>query len=272
MVRLPSAGAALFGLSLIQFASSEIQWTPPDFDWDSLRCNDTVPSGLWMYKHAVPETTDLSLLSADHATSVDAAGVQLIGITTALGFGWRLANIAAFGTTLYDAVNSCQQTANKEAGVGPCLRGVFGSVVSFGGAASASKRLGKDIGKTLMPHRFFEDGTVNWEMNIIPYNKREVDITQNTHDGFVRRQLRSLSTKEPEFLGYTQDDHRLAKKDFGLHPRVPMFRFDHFKHGQMEITTRDTLNGTFITAAHAGHPTHLLGRRQIQDLKQRMKR
>lgn len=88
----------------------------------------------------------------------------------------------------------------------------------------------------------------------------------------MRRQLRSLSTEEPEFLGYAEDDHRLAKKDFGIHPRVPMFRFDHFKHGSMEMTTRDTLNGTFVTAAYSDHPTHLLGRRQIQDLKQKKKR
>lgn len=40
----------------------------------------------------------------------------------------------------------------------------------------------------------------------------------------------------------------------------------------MEMTTRDTMNGTFITAAYSGHPTHLLGRRQIEDLKTHMKR
>lgn len=106
---------------------------------------------------------------------------------------------------------------------------------------------------------------------MLNYNKRDA-VIQSQHDEFVRRQLRSLSTKEPEFLGYAEDDHRLAKKDFGLHPRVPMFQFDHIRHGSMEMTTRGTLNGTFITAAHSGHPTHLLGRRQIQDLKQKMKR
>ena len=66
-------------------------------------------------------------------------------------------------------------------------------------------------------------------MNTIPYNKRDLATAQDAHEDFVRRQLRSLSSKEPEFLGYAQDDHRLAKKDFGLHPRVPMFQFDHFK-------------------------------------------
>ena len=108
-------------------------------------------------------------------------------------------------------------------------------------------------------------------MNTIPYNKRDA-VAQNEHDEFVRRPLQSLSNSEPKFLGYAEDDHRLAKKDFGIHRHVPMFQFEHFKHGSMEMTTRDTLNGTFITAAYSGHPTHLLGRRQIQDLRQKMKR
>ena len=108
-------------------------------------------------------------------------------------------------------------------------------------------------------------------MNTIPYNKRDA-VAQNEHDEFVRHQLQSLSNSEPKFLGYADDDHRLAKKDFGIHRRVPMFQFEHFKHGSMEMTTRDTLNGTFITAAYSGHPTHLLGRCQIQDLRQKMKR
>lgn len=160
MVRFLLAGIALFSLNLFPFASA-VEWTPADFDWDSLRCNDTVPSGLWMYKHATPETTDLSLLSADHATSVDAVGVQQISVSSALGFAWRAAGIAALGPTLADTIDSCKQTVNKEAGVGPCLKGVFGTVVSFGGAASASKDIGHAFGKLILPHRFLPDGTVD---------------------------------------------------------------------------------------------------------------
>lgn len=105
-------------------------------------------------------------------------------------------------------------------------------------------------------------------MNIL--TRRDADA-QNDHNDFVYRQLRSLSSSNPEFFGYAKSDHRLAKKDFGNHPLVPMFRFDHFKHGSMEMTTRDTMNGTFVTAAYSGHPTHLLGRRHIEDLKSHMK-
>ena len=76
---------------------------------------------------------------------------------------------------------------------------------------------------------------ISQEMNRLVYNKRGV-VAQNEHDEFVRRQLQSLSNSEPEFLGYAENDHRLAKKEFGIHSRVPMFRFEHFKHGSMEMT------------------------------------
>lgn len=109
-------------------------------------------------------------------------------------------------------------------------------------------------------------------MNVLNYNslnKRDA-LAQAGHDGVIYHLLRSLShEKEPEFLGYTEKDHRLARREFGTHPLVPMFRFDHFKHGSMEITSRDTLNGTFITLAYAGQSTHLLGRRQLADMNKR---
>lgn len=40
----------------------------------------------------------------------------------------------------------------------------------------------------------------------------------------------------------------------------------------MEITTRDTHNGTFFTVAHAGQSTHLMGRRQLDKFHAKMKR
>lgn len=160
MVRFLPAGTALVGLSLVPFVSS-VEWTPADFDWNSLRVNDTAPSGLWMYKHESPETTDLSALSVDHPMTADAAGAERIGITTALGIAWRVASLPAIGVSLKNTINACKQTANEEAGVGPCLEGVFGTVVAFGGAASASKDLGYRIDRLMMPHRFLEDGTVN---------------------------------------------------------------------------------------------------------------
>ncbi|KAJ5361942.1 hypothetical protein N7541_002786 [Penicillium brevicompactum] len=243
--------------------------TPDDFDWDDFTCNDTVASGLWMNRHEAPLTTDLALLPDHHPTKVDSVGVAQVAVVAALGWAWRAASVAAVGIGLKNTIHSCKQTADGDAGWGPCLEGLFTTVVGFGGAASAEKKLLHRGGRLLMPNRFLADGTVDLEMNVL--TRREIDA-QNNHDDFVFHHIRSLSSRDPEFLGYAKDDHRLAKKDFGHHPLVPMFRFDHFKHGSMEMTTRDTLNGTFITAAYTGHPTHLLGRRQIEDLKTLMKR
>ncbi|XHF96653.1 hypothetical protein AWENTII_000275 [Aspergillus wentii] len=266
---------ALAGLPLTPFVSAAAnKFTPDDYDWDSLSANDTVASGLWMYSHEAPETTDLSTLSPTHPASVDEAGMQQVAVLAALGWAWRAASVASFGIALKDTIDSCKQTANKDAGVGPCLKGVFGTVMAFGGAASANKNLLHKAGRLVLPNRFLPDGTVDLEMNVLNYNRhaRRDAVAQGQHDEFVRYQLRSLSTSEPEFLGYAEEDHRLAKREFATHPLVPMFRFDHAKHGSMEMTTRDTMNGTFVTAAYTGHPTHLLGRRQIDDLRMKMKR
>lgn len=100
---------------------------------------------------------------------------------------------------------------------------------------------------------------------------RDLDAQLN-HNDFVHHQLRSLSTREPEFLGYTEDDHKLAQRDFGTHPLVPMFQFEHSQLGSMELTSQDTHNRTFFTLAHAGKFTHLLGRRQLNELHAKVKR
>lgn len=156
-----SAGMALCGLFWLPFASSAAEWTPADFDWDSLRVNDTAPSGLWMYKHEAPGTTDLSVLSANHPTTIDAAGSQQIGVLAALGFAWRVGTVAVFASSLKNTINSCKQTANEGAGVGPCLEGVMGTVFAFGGAASANKKALHKAGSLILPHRFLPDGTVD---------------------------------------------------------------------------------------------------------------
>ncbi|KAJ5312372.1 hypothetical protein N7508_003202 [Penicillium antarcticum] len=266
MVRIFPVWIALSGLS---FVVAGTKWTPENFDWDSLTCNDTIPSGLWMNRHEAPPTTDLSLLPDHHPTNINSVGISQVAVLAVLGWAWRGASLAAATIGLKNSVHSCKQTANGDAGWGPCIEGLFTTVVGFGGVASAERKLLHRGGRLIMPNRFLADGTVDLEMNTL--TRRDVDA-QNNHDDFVYIQLRSLSSRDPEFLGYAKSDHRLAKKDFGNHPLVPMFRFDHFKHGSMEMTTRDTMNGTFITAAYTGHPTHLLGRHQIEDLKTNMKR
>lgn len=72
----------LFCLGLTQLGFA-VEWSLADFDWNSLRLNDTVPSGLWIYKHEAPEKTDPSVLSASHPTAVDSAGMEQITVMAA---------------------------------------------------------------------------------------------------------------------------------------------------------------------------------------------
>lgn len=83
MVRIFPAWIALSGLTLVV---ADTKWTPEDFDWDSLTCNDTVASGLWMNRHEAPLTTDLSLLPDHHPTNVDAVGNSQVAVLAALGW------------------------------------------------------------------------------------------------------------------------------------------------------------------------------------------
>ena len=82
---------------------------------------------------------------------------------------------------------------------------------------------------------------------------------QNVHNYFVYRALHDISEHQPEFLGYAEDHHRLARRDFGTHPAAPMFRFRHPKHGDMHLVSRDSEDGTHFTVSYADHPTHLSG-------------
>ena len=132
-----SAGMALCGLFLVPCASSAAEWTPADFDWDSLRVNNTAPSGLWMYKHEAPGTTDLSVLSANHPTTIDAAGSQQIGVLAALGFAWRVGTVAVFASSLKNTINSCKQTANGRCH-GDCLC-IWGRCISQQKSSSQSR-------------------------------------------------------------------------------------------------------------------------------------
>lgn len=43
MVRIFPAWIAFLGFTLVV---ADTKWTPEDFDWNSLTCNDTVASGL----------------------------------------------------------------------------------------------------------------------------------------------------------------------------------------------------------------------------------
>lgn len=145
------------GLICLPYLASAIvdEWTPEGFDWDSAFINDSIPNGLSMRLDEVPETTDL----AYPLIQTDELGVQLVPIAAFFGIAYRVSTVAVAGISLKNTVETCQQTANKEATVYKCLEGVFGTAMAFGGAASASKRLGNQLRGVLFPHRFQTGGT-----------------------------------------------------------------------------------------------------------------
>lgn len=137
------------------------KWTPAEFDWNDLQVNHTLENSMWMSKSDVLNTTNLSRVPTHLPTKLDVEGNELFPVAAALGLAWRAAGVAAFGIGLSDTIKSCKQTANKEAGVGPCLKGIFTTVVGFGGALSANKDLLHKGGSLILPNVFRPDGTVD---------------------------------------------------------------------------------------------------------------
>lgn len=274
----PLAGL-LIGFSLLgQGAALVDKWTPEGFDWSGpphMRSPDA-PTGLWMNGSNIPSTTDVAIFKANNHTTTDIGVHQFFAIVPFLGIAWRVANIAAAGIALKNTINTCKQTAGGTNSAYKCAEGVFTTALAFGGAYSAAKKLGGQAGRYLFPHRFLPDGTVNLEMNILTRGLDDAAMqSQLLHHDTMKHMLRSLSHAdfpEPEFLGYADDDHRLARRDGGLHPLVPTFRFEHFKLGSMEVASRETSNGTFFSLAPKGSSMHLLGRRQQVERMRKMKR
>jgi hypothetical protein len=237
-------------------------------------------TGVWMNLSTIPVTTNINDLVLPEGVSISPRGitsintVQVAPIVVFLGYAYQAAVLVTTGISAKNAYDTCKQTLGGSETVYKCLEGVFSTAIAFGGASSAAKKLLGKAGRVLMPHRFAADGTFDMTMNVLPYNRRAINdgLTeiddQMQHEYEVLSHLRSLSHRdmpEPEFLGYADADHRFSKRGEGKHPAIPIYRFEHFKLGSMEIATRDTYNGTWFTLAYAGHPTHLLGERRKRE-------
>lgn len=254
------------------------KWTPEGFDWTgpSYMRTAEVPSGIWMNETSVEDPVLAKSLVVNNHTTTEIGHQRFVAILPFLGFAWRVANIAAAGIALKDTIQTCKQTAGGSATKTDCAKGVLTTAISFGGAYSAGKKLIGQAERQLFPHRFVNDVV---ELELQPILRRDLgdEQMQNqlAHHDTVRHVLRSMSHAdypEPEFIGYTDDDHRLARRDGGLHPLVPAFRFEHYKLGSMELASRDTVNGTFISLAPTGSSMHLLGRAQQIERVRRMKK
>lgn len=274
----PLAGLLLTSLLVGRSAALVDKWTPEDFDWTGPQYMRTaeVSSGIWMNESSMPSTTQVKTLVANNHTTTQIGNQRFVAILPFLGLAYRLGTIALAGVTLKDTIDTCKQTAGGSATKGACAKGVISTAFAFGGAYSASKTLIGQAERQLFPHRFVNDIV---ELELQPILRRGLDDeqvqSQMLHQNTVRHLLRSMSRvneSEPEFLGYADDDHRLARRDGGLHPLVPTFRFEHYKLGSMELASRDTVNGTFFSLAPTGSSMHLLGRSQQIERVRRMKK
>ena len=80
-------------------------------------------------------------------------------------------------------------------------KGIFGTVVAFGGAASASKDIGYQIARLLMPHRFRPDGTVDLVRVFWPvwfWTSPSLELTKVNNIGNKYAQLQQTRCCYPE--------------------------------------------------------------------------
>lgn len=274
----PIAGLLATSILIGRSAALVDKWTPEDFDWNGpphMRTAD-VASGIWMNESSISDTTLAKNLVINNHTTTQIGNERFIGVVAFLGLAFRLGTLALAGVTLKDTIDTCKQTAGGEATKIECAKGVIATAFAFGGAYSTGKTLISQAERQIFPHRFVNNLV---ELELEPILRRDLDDeqTQNQmlHHNTVRHLLRSMShanDSEPEFLGYADDDHRLARRDGGLHPLVPTFRFEHYKLGSMELASRDTVNATYFSLAPTGSSMHLLGRAQQIERVRKMKK
>lgn len=137
----PSITPLLLVFFYVPFAFSVVdKWTPDYFDWNraEIKTSPGSYSGIWMDSQAIPNTINVTGLVRAPRTDID--GHEFIAVAAFLGFAWRAASIAIAGVSLHDTIKTCNQTVNQQASAGYCVKGVFGTIMAFGGAYSATKK------------------------------------------------------------------------------------------------------------------------------------
>ncbi|KAK7750858.1 hypothetical protein SLS62_007257 [Diatrype stigma] len=68
----------------------------------------------------------------------------------------------------------------------------------------------------------------------------------------LHRAFGSDGATPPEFLGYVADGHRLSgRDDEHAHPRAPIFRIRHPRHGLLDVASRRHVNHTRVAISYA---------------------
>ncbi|KAF4221580.1 hypothetical protein CNMCM5878_008828 [Aspergillus fumigatiaffinis] len=241
MPRISLFGTPLSPILALALATCAVavvdKWIPESFNWSAL---DTGPREHWKGLYLNHNGTAAHLREVAVTTSVDlrttADGATVLVASWVIGLALHAFNLALTGAGLASTIKTCAQNEAKKFAQSKGYLGV---------AANAWMQSGLE---RIDLHEFARDLDSLPAMNM---------TSQKAHNHFVHNALRSLSMDDVDFVGYAPDSHKLARRGSSIHPFAPMFRFNHYKYGPMELTSRDTgESGVRFTISYAGHPTH----------------
>ncbi|RYP09970.1 hypothetical protein DL764_000965 [Monosporascus ibericus] len=243
----------LLVLALVRTCKAEEPWTPDDFDWSSLRVAPKEEwNGLYLNLTETHLAMDSQLMQMGKQGELD--GHHVLFLPFAVGLAWQALNVAVAAGSMATAIQGCATNDGSPGAVAGCVFGIAGTALSIGSGFKAAQSAG-----------WFARASNTWDQSGLEsialdvFNKRSQDAWQEMHDELLHDVLRR-AFGAPEFMGYVSDGHRLSRRnDEHLHPRAPIYRIKHPRHGHMDIAAREHVNGTRFTLSYANHG---LGKRQ----------
>ncbi|KAI1148196.1 hypothetical protein F4825DRAFT_434808 [Nemania diffusa] len=260
------------------------KWQPDDFDWDAKRALSG-PMGTWkgLYVNLTDNSYAASVLTTEVAlyrtvtsdltiyngtsprTDIIPVLAWFAGMSWASLIEIGLTGLEVLGTI--SAIQGCITDDGSDWGNFNCIVGLTGTVVSIGqavrGAYLGMKALGWFARSSTT---WFKSGLELIELSAFAKRELHPDRFQIIHERLISHVLNE-TFGHSEFIGYASSNHRLgARDDEHLHPHAPIFRFQHPRHGLMDIASREHLTGTRFTISYANgiekRGLDHLGRRQ----------
>ncbi|KAI1816358.1 hypothetical protein GGS20DRAFT_241238 [Poronia punctata] len=177
------------------------------------------------------------------------SGHNVLLIPFGVGLAWQALRVAVAAGSIATAIQGCTTSDGSAGAIAGCVFGIAGTVLSIGSAFQAAKKAG-----WFARARNTWDGSGLEQIDLSVFSKRSQNIHQEMHEYLTRAVLSQTFGDEPEFMGYVADGHRLSGRDEDhKHPRAPIYRINHPKHGYIDIATRQHTNATRITASFANH-------------------
>jgi hypothetical protein len=243
--------ALLMVLSMVKGCRGEEPWTPNDFNWSALT---VAPREKWaglylnLTKDPLPAHTAMMELGKPSTLSEDsvllipfAVGIAIQGLELAVNLG-----------SAVTAVQGCATSDGSAGSIAGCVFGIAGTLFGIGAAVKlANKNSWLEAASNTWD---YSNGDAALRAYQTQFRRRSQEVRQKTHEGIMADVLREAGLGEPEFLGYTGEDHTLSARDEDhLHPRAPIFRVLHPTQGLIDIASREHVNATRFTVSFANH-------------------